>query len=120
MMASPNVMEFTTENWENEVVRTDKPVLVDFWAPWCGPCRALTPVVDRLADAFAGRAKVGKLNVDDHASIAVRYGVSSIPRIFIFQGTENPLKSYLGLTSEKELSQGLNELLQSPRGKKVG
>src|SRR5205823_14070333 len=89
-MASANVMEFTADNWEQEVVKSDKPVLVDFWAPWCGPCRALAPAVDRVADQFAGRVKVGKLNIDDNESVAVKYGITSIPRLLVFKGGDQP------------------------------
>src|SRR5207244_3666839 len=62
VMANQNVMEFTTANWEQEVVKSDKPVLVDFWAVWCGPCRALTPIIERLADQFAGKCKVPRID----------------------------------------------------------
>ena len=80
-MASANVVELTTDNWEQEVVNSDKPVLVDFWAPWCGPCRALAPTIDKLAAQFAGKVKVGKLNTDDSPDVAVRYAISGIPQV---------------------------------------
>jgi thioredoxin 1 len=83
-MASANVVELTADNWETEVVKSDKPVLVDFWAVWCGPCRALAPTIDRLADQYAGKVKVGKLNTDEAPDIAVRYGISSIPQVMLF------------------------------------
>src|SRR5213593_2307612 len=69
-MAGANVLEFTSANWDQEVVKSDKPVLVDFWAPWCGPCRALAPAIERVADQFAGKVKVGKLNTDDNQDLA--------------------------------------------------
>jgi len=78
-MASPNLKEFTSDNWQQEVVQSDLPVVVDFWAPWCGPCRQLTPIIERIATQFAGKVKVGKLNVDDAPDVATQFGVTSIP-----------------------------------------
>jgi thioredoxin 1 len=112
MAESANLMEFTTANWEQEVLKSDKPVLVDFWAPWCGPCRMLTPIVDKLATQFAGQVKVGKLNVDDEQEVAVRYGVMSIPRVFIFKNGEQK-QSLLGLRSESELTQAVKSVLDA-------
>jgi thioredoxin 1 len=85
-MASANVIELTAANWENEVTQSDKPVLVDFWAVWCGPCRMLAPTIDKIADQFAGKIKVGKLNTDDSPDIAVKYQISAIPQILLFKG----------------------------------
>jgi thioredoxin 1 len=112
-MASANVMEFTSANWEQEVVHSDKPVLVDFWAVWCGPCRMLTPIIDRIADKFAGRVKVGKLNVDDNPDLAVKYGVTSIPRLFVFNGGEQPVQQRVGLASEADLESMLNQAVSA-------
>jgi thioredoxin 1 len=111
MMASSNIVEFTTENWEKEVEQSDKPVLVDFWAPWCGPCRMLGPTIDKIADQFAGKVKVGKLNVDDAPDVATKFGVTSIPRVFIFKGSSKPQKTFVGVTSENELVKTINSLL---------
>lgn len=111
-MANANVQEFTTTNWEQEVLKSDKPVVVDFWAPWCGPCRALTPIIDRLADQFAGKVKVGKVNIDDEQDIAVRYKVMSIPRVFVFKGGETR-QQLVGLRSEAELTEIINQALAS-------
>lgn len=85
-MAGANVKIFTVDGWQKEVLESDKPVLVDFWAAWCGPCRMVGPIVDELADEFAGRVVIGKLNVDDHGGIAGLYGVMSIPTLIVFKG----------------------------------
>jgi thioredoxin 1 len=111
-MASQNVLEFTADNWQKEVVDSDKPVVVDFWAPWCGPCRQLTPTIERLATNLAGKVKVGKLNVDDNPDLAVQYGVTSIPRVFVFKGSDKPRHQVVGLTSEAELMKLINGVMQ--------
>src|SRR5262245_13060361 len=112
-MASPNVITITEQNWQTEVAESDKPVLIDFWAPWCGPCRALTPIVDRLADQFAGRVKVGKVNTDDNQELAARYGVSAIPLVLVFQGGSQPKERIVGLQTEANYVKLLNRLLHS-------
>src|SRR5205085_708774 len=112
-MASANVVELTTDNWEQEVVNSDKPVLVDFWAPWCGPCRALAPTIDRIADQFAGKVKVGKLNIDDNQDLATRYAISSIPALFVFHGGEQPKDRMVGAQSEAVLVKLLNGHLKA-------
>jgi thioredoxin 1 len=110
-MASANVIELTTENWQKEVVESTIPVLVDFWAPWCGPCRALAPTVDKLADQFAGRVKVGKLNTDDNQEIGVRYAISAIPQLLFFHGGDQPKTRLVGVQGEPALVKELNRLL---------
>src|SRR5215211_6145222 len=101
-MASPNVIELTTDNFESEV-NSGTLVVADFWAPWCGPCRQLSPVVDRLADQFAGKVKVGKLNVDENPNIAVKYDVMTIPRILFFKGSDSPVHQEVGVISTDDL-----------------
>jgi thioredoxin 1 len=111
-MASSNVTEFNCGNWQQEVAQSEKPVLVDFWAPWCGPCLKLGPTIDRLADQFVGRVKVGKLNVDDNQDLAAKYGVNSIPRVMIFKGGERPREQVVGLTAEADLVKMINRVLE--------
>ena len=85
-MASENVREFTDANFDAEVLKSDVPTLVDFWAVWCGPCRAIAPIVESLAGAYAGKVKVGKLDVDHNQRVAAKYMVRSIPTLLLFKG----------------------------------
>jgi thioredoxin 1 len=110
-MASENIVEFTTANWEQEVAKSDKPVLVDFWAPWCGPCRALAPTIDKLAGQYAGKVKVGKLNTDENPDVAVKYGISGIPQVLFFKGGDQPKEKLIGLQSESVLVKALDRIL---------
>ena len=83
-MAGNSILTFTADDFATEVLASKVPVLVDFWAEWCGPCRALGPTIDALADSYGTRVKVGKLNVDEHPAIAAKYGVRSIPTVILF------------------------------------
>jgi thioredoxin len=83
-----NLAQYTDSNWDQEVLKSDQPVLVDFWAEWCGPCHALAPTVSSIADSYSGRMKVGKLNVDENERTAVKYGVRSIPTLILFKAGE--------------------------------
>lgn len=83
-----NEAEFTDANFETEVIQSDKPVLVDFWAPWCGPCKMIAPIVEEIASEYADKIKVGKLNTDDNQQTAAKFGVMSIPTLMIFKGGE--------------------------------
>jgi thioredoxin 1 len=80
-----NIKQITDANWDQEVLKSETPVLVDFWAEWCGPCHALAPTVATIADSYAGRMKVGKLNVDENEQTAAKYGIRSIPTLILFQ-----------------------------------
>jgi thioredoxin 1 len=81
-------LQFTDTNFQSEVIESSTPVLVDFWAEWCGPCKAIGPIIDQLSDELAGQAKVGKVNVDNARDLAVKYGVRSIPFLLFFKDGE--------------------------------
>ncbi len=87
------VLEINDQNFENEVIKSEKPVVVDFWAPWCGPCRMLAPVTEKLADDYNGQVKFCKINVDENPAIATRYQVMSIPTLLFFKGGEQKDKA---------------------------
>jgi thioredoxin 1 len=94
--------EFTDANFQSEVLGSDKPVLVDFWAPWCGPCKMVGPVVEKLATDLASSVKIGKLNVDDNPAVAQEYGVMSIPTMILFKGGRVVAKT-MGFQPEPKL-----------------
>ena len=100
------VTEFTDENFDAEVLQSDGPVLVDFWAPWCGPCRQIAPMIDELARDNPG-IKIGKVNIDDNPQAAQRYGVSSIPTLLVFKGGEVS-ESFVGVRPKSQLQDALN------------
>jgi thioredoxin 1 len=85
-MAGQNTLSFTDASFDSDVVNSDTPVLVDFWAEWCGPCRMMAPTVDAVADEYAGRVKVGKLNVDENGGTAMRFNIRGIPTLLLFKG----------------------------------
>jgi len=105
-----NVMEFSDDNFELEVLKADIPVLVDFWAEWCGPCKALAPTVTNLADEYKDKVKVGKVNVDSNGNTATNYGVRSIPTLLIFQnGTI--VNQIVGNVPKESITKLLNEVV---------
>jgi thioredoxin 1 len=84
-MASPLILTLTEKNFETEVLKSSQPVLVDFWATWCGPCKMIAPLLDELAEAYQGRAKIGKVDVDQESNLAARYGIQAIPTLLLFK-----------------------------------
>ena len=106
-MANENLKVFNVSNWESEVLQSDKPVLVDFWAAWCNPCRMVGPIVDELATEFAGKVTVGKLNVDEEGAVAGKYGVMSIPTLAVFKNGQ-VVDKVVGFRSKADLEKLLN------------
>jgi thioredoxin 1 len=102
--------EFTDQNFEQEVLRSDVPVLVDFWAPWCGPCQMMGPIIEELAKEMGDKAKVGKLNVDQNSEISSKFGIMSIPALKIFKGGI-VVKEFVGVQSEDVLKKELESLM---------
>ena len=106
-MSNEKVKTFTTSNWDTDVLGSDKPVLVDFWAAWCSPCRMVAPIVDELAEEFAEKVTVGKLNVDEEGAVAGQYGVMSIPTLAVFKGGQ-VVEKVVGFRSKADLAKLLS------------
>ena len=111
-MASKNVIEITNDNFQTELA-AGQPVLVDFWAPWCGPCRQLGPTIDKLADKYAGQVKVGKCNVDENGDLAAKYDITTSPRVLVFKGGDRPPAQLVGLQPESEFTHAIDSALAS-------
>lgn len=104
-----NVVEINDQNFQAEVIQSSQPVLIDFWAPWCGPCRQIAPLIDQLASENLGAVKVGKVNVDDSPNAAQEYGVSSIPTLILFKDGE-PKQRFVGIQPKSRLQTAMDEL----------
>ncbi len=108
-MASKNVIELTMDSFDNEVLNSEQPVLVDFWAAWCGPCRMIAPIIDQIADEYVGKLKVGKVNVDEQGQLAAEYGVMSIPTLVFFKNGEE-VQRVVGVRPKPELDKIIQNL----------
>ncbi len=102
-----NVMELTDANFEAEVLKSDQPVLVDFWAEWCMPCRMLGPTIEKIAKDYAGKVKVGKVDTDSNRDVSMKYGISAIPTVILFRDGKIAQK-FVGLRQEKEFKEVLD------------
>lgn len=109
-MAAENVHELNSDNFQSDVVDSDIPVLVDFWAEWCMPCKILGPTVDELAGEFAGKMKVGKVDVESSRDVALKYGIGAIPTLIMFKGGE-VVKKFVGLQTKNDLRAAINDVL---------
>jgi thioredoxin 1 len=105
-----NLIELTDADFDEVVHNSDVPVLVDFWAPWCGPCKMMTPIIKEIADEYAGKAKICELDTDEARDSAMEFGINAIPTIILFKGGQVQ-KKWVGLTSKKVLSTAIDELL---------
>ena len=103
-------LEFTDANFDSEVLQSDKPVLVDFWAPWCGPCRIVAPIVEEIAAEYAGKFKVGKVNTDNNMQVSMKYGIRSIPTLGIFKDGKM-VDSIIGAMPKKSIAEKMDSHL---------
>jgi thioredoxin 1 len=108
-MASPNITTLTKENFQTEVLQSITPVLVDFWAEWCGPCKMIAPILDELADEYAGRVAIGKVDIDAQQTLAAEYGVRAIPTLLLFQNGQVS-EQIVGLRSKRDLKASFDKV----------
>ena len=108
-MASPLIVTLTQENFAQQVLQSQSPVLVDFWAEWCGPCKMIAPLLDELADEYQGKVSIGKVNIDDHQSLATEYGVRAIPTLLLFQNGQ-VAEQIVGLRSKRDLKASFDKV----------
>ena len=105
-----NLIEFTDDNFDAEVLKSDIPVLVDFWAEWCGPCKMIAPIVEEIAGDYAGKVKVGKVNVDFNNQVAMQYGIRGIPALLVFKGGA-VANQIVGAVPKNNITQILDEVI---------
>jgi thioredoxin 1 len=110
MAGNENVLEFTDANWKSEVLESSVPVVVDFWAPWCGPCRMLAPTIEKLATEFQGKIKVGKMNTDENQETPGGLRISAIPTVLVFQGGKE-VDRLVGVNTESKFKASFGKLL---------
>jgi thioredoxin 1 len=108
-MSSPNIVTLTAENFDQEVLKSGTPVLVDFWAEWCGPCKMVAPILDELASEYDGKVKIGKVNIDDHQSLASEYGIRAIPTLLLFKAGQ-VADQIVGLRSKRDFKAKLDRV----------
>ena len=101
------VLEFTDGNFQSEVVDSDQPVLVDFWAPWCGPCKLMLPTIEELATEYSGKVRIGKLNTDENPQTATAHQISAIPTVLLFKGGQI-VEKFVGVTPKDKFAESLN------------
>jgi thioredoxin 1 len=104
-----NIVTLTTENFASEVLQASTPVLVDFWAEWCGPCKMIAPVLDELASEYEDRLKIGKVNIDDYQNLAGEYGIRAIPTLLLFKGGQ-VAEQIVGMRSKRDLKASIDRL----------
>ena len=109
-MASPLIVTLTQDNFENEAVKSTTPVLVDFWAEWCGPCKMISPVLDELAGEYQGKVKIGKVNVDEYQDLAAQFKVTAIPTLLVFKNGQ-VAEQMVGAKSKRDLKASLDRAL---------
>jgi thioredoxin 1 len=108
-MASPLIVTLTQENFAQQVLQSPAPVLVDFWAEWCGPCKMIAPLLDELADEYDGKIKIGKVNIDEHQGLAAEYGVRAIPTLLVFSKGQ-VAEQMIGAKSKRDLKASLDRV----------
>lgn len=109
-MAANGIIELSDSNFDTEVIKSETPVLVDFWAPWCGPCRAIAPIVEEISSSYQGKLKVGKLNVDENQQTTMKFGIRSIPTLIVFKGGK-AVEQIIGAVPKGEIERVVGKAL---------